>query len=89
MRDRYQPPGAVTTEVDDPAGVGRGELSIVHRTFPADADGEVEDGDVDPCGIYHLQTFARVVATGWAAVLVNEFRLASQENFGIVIDVSH
>ena len=83
---RHQSAGVVGAEVHDVAvvgpAVGRGESGVGHMPLPTDADRRVQEGDVDALLVHHLQPGCRVVAPGWAPVLVSEPAALAVEGLG-------
>jgi hypothetical protein len=88
VRHRHQPLAVVGAEIHDVAVVGAGEgggdLGVLHVAFPEDADGGVEQGDVDLLLVQHLDPLGRVVAAGDQAVLVGA-RAGGEQRHQVVL----
>ena len=86
MRDGIQPFFILATEVDDPAvirpRVGGGEFRVGDPTFPDDANGGVEEGDINALAVHDSETRDRIIAARRTAVRIGA--LARREkSFGL------
>ena len=72
MRDRIQPLFILATEIDDPAvvgpGVGGSEFRVGDPALPGDADGGVEEGDINALTVHDPEPRDRVIAARRTAI---------------------